>query len=99
MKSGVPRETPVRKHERTNNKLNQDMLSVPGFDPRPHLWEASAPTTAPPLLPIAIFEALEQINTGTFDVHHALIIFLKIMFSPLENEIHILAPPRLISSI
>ena len=54
-----------------------DMLSVPGFDPGPHLWEASALTTAPPLLPIAIFEALEQINTGTFDVHHALI--LKIM--------------------
>ena len=76
-----------------------DMLSVPGFDPGPHLWEASALTTAPPLLPIAIFEALEQINTGTFDVHHVLIIFLKIMFSPLENEIHIFAPPRLISSI
>ena len=54
-----------------------DMLSVPGFDPGPHLWEASALTTAPPLLPIAIFEALEQINTGTFDVHLSLI--LKIM--------------------
>ena len=50
------------------------MLSVPGFDPGPHLWEASALTTAPPLLPIAIFEALEQINTRTFDVHHALIL-------------------------
>ena len=36
-------------------------------------------------------------NTGTFDVHHALI--RKIMFSPLENGIHIFAPPRLISSI
>ena len=82
----------------TNNKLNQGMLSMPGFDPGPHQWEASALITAPPLLPIAIFEALEQINTGTFDVHHALI--LKIMkWNWKWKWKYIFAPPRLISSI
>ena len=28
------------------------MVSTPGFEPGPHWWEASALTTAPPLLPI-----------------------------------------------
>ena len=27
------------------------MASTPGFEPGPHWWEASALTTAPPLLP------------------------------------------------
>ena len=27
------------------------MASTPGFEPRPHWWEVSALTNAPPLLP------------------------------------------------
>ena len=30
---------------------NSTHISTPGFEPRPHWWEASALTTAPPLLP------------------------------------------------
>ena len=37
--------------ERTNNKLNPHMASTLGFEPGPHWLEASALTTAPPLLP------------------------------------------------
>ena len=49
-KTGVPQEKPHRARERTNNKLNPNMASKPGFEPRPHWWEASALTTAPPSL-------------------------------------------------
>ena len=34
-----------------NNKPNPHAASTPGFEPGPHWWEASAHTTAPPLLP------------------------------------------------
>ena len=47
-----PGEKPLGAKERTNNKLNPQMASTPGFEPGPHWWEASALTTAPPLLPI-----------------------------------------------
>jgi len=50
-KTGVPGEKPLGARERTNNKLNPHMASTPGFEPGPHWWEASALTTAPPLLP------------------------------------------------
>ena len=49
-KTGVPGEKPPGARERTNNKLNPHMESKPGFEPGPHWWEASALTTAPPLL-------------------------------------------------
>ena len=49
-KTGVPRENPFGARERTNNKLNPHMVSMPGFKPGPHWWEASALTTMPPLL-------------------------------------------------
>ena len=50
-KTGVTwRKTSRSKGERTNNKLNPHMASTPGFEPGPHWWEASALTTAPPLL-------------------------------------------------
>ena len=39
------------REETTNNKLNPHMASTPGFEPRPHWWEASALTTAPSLTP------------------------------------------------
>ena len=50
-KTGVPGEKPLRAKERTNNKFNPHMASTPGFEPRPHWWEASAHTTAPSLAP------------------------------------------------
>ena len=31
------------------------MASLPGFEPRPHWWEASALTTNPPLIPSAVW--------------------------------------------
>ena len=49
-KSGVPGEKPLGAKERTNNKLNPHMASTPGFEPGPNWWEASALTTATPLL-------------------------------------------------
>ena len=36
--------------ERTNNKLNPQMTPGLGIEPGSHWWEASALTTAPPLL-------------------------------------------------
>ena len=45
------------------------MASTPGFEPGPHWWEASALTTAPPLLPKIqqLGKALPQHNV--FDYH------------------------------
>ena len=42
-----------------NNKLNLHMVSTPGFEPGPHWWEASAPTTAPSLAPHICHTAYE----------------------------------------
>ena len=50
-KPEYPEKKPLGAKERTNNKLNPHMASTPGFEPGPHWWEASALTTAPPLLP------------------------------------------------
>ena len=41
-KTGVPGEKPLGARERTNNKFNPHMASVPGFEPGPYWWEASA---------------------------------------------------------
>ena len=49
--TGVPGEKPFGGRERTNSKLNPHMAWTPGVEPGPHWWEASALTTAPPLLP------------------------------------------------
>ena len=40
-----------QRREPCHNKLNPCMASTPGFEPRPHWWEASALTTAPSLAP------------------------------------------------
>ena len=40
-----------RSKERTNNKLNPRMTPGPGIEPGPQWWQASALTTASPLLP------------------------------------------------
>ena len=50
-KTGVPGEKLLGERQRTNHKLNSHTASTPGFEPGPHWWEASALTTAPPLLP------------------------------------------------
>ena len=49
-KPEYPEKKPLGARERTNNKLNRHMASTPGFEPGLHWWEASALTTAPPLL-------------------------------------------------
>ena len=48
-KTGVPGEKPLGAEKRTNNKLNSHMTSIPGIEPGPHWWKASALTTAPSL--------------------------------------------------
>ena len=48
-KTGLPEEKPLGAKERTINKLSPHMASTPEFKPGPHLWEASALTTAPSL--------------------------------------------------
>ena len=45
-KTGVPGEKPLGARERTNNKINQNIMSTPRFEPGPLWWEASAVTTA-----------------------------------------------------
>jgi len=45
------RRKTLRVRTRTNNKLNPLMTPGPGFEPGPHCWEASAFTSAPPILP------------------------------------------------
>ena len=51
VETGVLGEIRLEAKERTNNKLNPHMASTPGSESGPHWWEASALTTAPPLLP------------------------------------------------
>ena len=46
-KIGVPGEKPLRARQRTSHKLSPHMESTLGFEPGPHLWEASALTTGP----------------------------------------------------
>ena len=62
-KTGVPVEKPFGARERTNNKLNPHIASTPGIEPGLHCWEASALTTAPPLLPkisfLWVYQAVE----------------------------------------
>ena len=47
-KTGVLGKKPPWAKERTNNKLYPHMASMPGFEPGPHWWEASALTAVPP---------------------------------------------------
>ena len=49
-KTGVPRGKPLGAKERTNNKLNPNMVSMPGFKLGPNWSEVSTLTTAPSLL-------------------------------------------------
>ena len=53
-KTGVPGEKPFGARERTNNNLNSHLVLMLGFEPGPDGWEASALTTAPPLLPLSL---------------------------------------------
>ena len=48
-KTRVPREKSLGGRERTGNKLNPHTALMPGFEPQPHWWEASALTSVPPL--------------------------------------------------
>ena len=50
-KPEYPEEKPLGAKERTDNKLNPHIASTPGFEPRPHWWEASALNIAPSLAP------------------------------------------------
>ena len=49
-KPEYPGETCRSKGE-NQQKLNPHTVSIPGFEPGPLWWEASAHTTAPPLAP------------------------------------------------
>ena len=50
-KTGVLGEKPLGVKERSNNKLNPYMASIPRLEPRSYYWEAVALITAPHLLP------------------------------------------------
>ena len=62
---------------------NSTHISTPGFEPGPHWWEASALTTAPPLLPCARFEfrfeTLKSISVSILFVY-------KLMIGSSENN-------------
>ena len=49
-KTGVPGGKPLGAEKRTD-KRSTHMASSARIKPRPHWWKASAPTTAPTLLP------------------------------------------------
>ena len=49
-KTGVP-EKNLSEQGREPTTNSTHMASTPGFEPRPHWWEASAFTTAAPMLP------------------------------------------------
>ena len=51
-----PEKKTSRSKKRTNNRFNPRMTLGLGIKPRPHWWEASALTTAPPLLPTIVTE-------------------------------------------
>ena len=57
-KTGVPGEKPSGTNERTNNKLNPDMASTPGFEPGPHWWEESASHHCATLAPQRAYSGL-----------------------------------------
>ena len=59
--------SPIHIKERTNNKLNPHMVPGPGNEPRPHWWEASALTAAPPLLPNTHQGENQQQTQPTYD--------------------------------
>ena len=63
-KTGLPGEKPLGAKDRTNNKLNPHMASTPGFQPGPQWWEASALTTAPPMLLLVSLYALRKIGAA-----------------------------------
>ena len=67
-KTEVPGEKPLGAKERTNNKLNPHMASTTGFEPRPHWWETSALTTAPPL-PSQTWYITYRSNSGSWVQH------------------------------
>ena len=64
-KTGETGEKPLRARERTNNKLNPHMASTPGFELKPHWWEASALTTAPSLLPLSYLLIVNRPKLGS----------------------------------
>ena len=59
--------SPIYIKERTNNELNPHMTPGPGIEPRPHWWEASGLTTAPPLLPNIHQGENQQRTQPTYD--------------------------------
>ena len=50
---------PRRAEKRTNNKLNPQMVSSLGIDPKPHWWEASALTSEPSLLSLHLIRCIQ----------------------------------------
>ena len=84
-KTGEPREKTPRARTRANNKLNPLMTPGPSCEPGPHRWEASATTTALPLLP----QVVEQDTKGA--------LIYSIDFAPqtkLQSTSHQIAKAR-----
>ena len=79
-KTGVPGEKPLGAKERTNNKLNPHMASMPGFEPGPHWWEATALTTAPSLAPPPLL--LHSVVHVQIIIWNIINIFVVVQFCP-----------------
>ena len=71
-KTGAPGEKPLTAKERTHNKINPHMAWRPGFEPWRHWSEASALTSAPPLLPTS---SIRKSKTETFPCSDFFFIF------------------------
>ena len=69
MEGGKPEnsEKNRRNKEKTDNKLYPLMSPGLGIKPRPHWWETSAVTTAPPLLPKSNNDT--QTSVGFYQLH------------------------------
>ena len=57
-KPGYPKRNLSEQGREPTNKLNPHMESAPRFKPKPHWWDASALSIAPPLSPIVLSHPL-----------------------------------------
>ena len=75
-KTGVPGEKPCGVKERTNNKLNPQIVSKLGFEPGSHWWGANALNAAPSLV-------LKSSYSRALAKHRfTLAIFFQLIYSP-----------------
>ena len=80
-------ENTSQSKDRTNNKLNPHMTPCPGIEPGPHWWEASALTTAPPLLAKHMYPITLTCSTVKVNQNECVECRFVLYFSKASEEI------------